>query len=109
MTGHLLALCENIKNPLSATSTSVLSIPVATPPLDSAAADAPVDNAIQAPPQGVVSGVTSTDNEKKDYAEIARNVFRIRLTAALCREILKMGMLVTIHPIHYYTPPPPVN
>ena len=91
LTGHLLALCENIKNPLSATSTSVLTIPVPAP-ADSATADAPGDNSLPAPlPGAVVSGAAKIDNEKKDYAEIARNVFRIRLTAALCREILKMG------------------
>jgi len=81
MANHLLALCDNIKNPLSATSTAVLAAPAAQPPADGAE---PTD----AEPAAAAAAVATSAT---DFAETARNVFRMRLTAALAREVLKMG------------------
>ena len=85
MAQNLLALCENIKNPLSATSVSVLApVPVSAPASETEPESGPVPES--APPAAAAAAPAD-----QDFAETARNVFRMRLTASLCREVLKMG------------------
>lgn len=83
MANHLLALCDNIKKPfLVATSSSVNPvvdediIPLGELPVDAAVSESE-------------SEVNCFDKGDKNYPEQARNIFRIRLTAAISREILK--------------------
>jgi hypothetical protein len=75
MASHLLALCENIKKPfLLASETAV---------------DPTADDNVpmgEIPPESEHMNFDKGDN---DYPEQARNIFRMRLTAAISREILK--------------------
>lgn len=68
----MLALCDNIKNPVVE---DVIPNPETT---DEAAAAA----------DGNSDGAPAS---KKDYSEVARNMFRARLMASISREMLKLG------------------
>jgi hypothetical protein len=79
MANHLLALCENIKKPFLLASDAVVD--------PTAEDNVPLG---EIPPEtGSGSGEMNFDRGDKNYPEQARNIFRMRLTAAISREILK--------------------
>ena len=85
-------MCDSIKHPIVEEGSGLVDNSLPTPP---SSTDVPSDENELTQSSTTLPNKTDISRDKtdnnRDYSEIARNIFRGRLCASLCRELLKLG------------------